>query len=367
MNNLKFNNGKFKIMQVTDIHALPKKNEDTINLLMKALEVEKPDIVIFTGDMLKGYSSRFKSEDRNSKVKMAIDNFLQPLLDKKIPFAITFGNHDNQTGLSNEEQEKIYSGYGGYVKGEYEYNAGTRSINILNGKEEKVFSIFLIDSNGNSKNGGYEPVYREQLEWFKSIRKKEIESYGKLSKGIVFQHIPLQEYYNTLKKVEKGAENSVVGFRKRNKNSYIIPEMKEGEIFKESICAPDENTGEFDVFFKDGNILAIFCGHDHKNSFVRKYKNIDLGYTPSIGFDEYGLGFKRGIRIIELNEENLMDYKTHILTYEKILGKKVKNPVKFYVYNIFPSSKEDAIQKLKILFLIILTMITIVFIFKKLF
>lgn len=57
---MKYNNGKFKIMQITDIQEIPKVSSDTMKLLNKANFAEGPDLLVLTGDKLKGYSSAFE-------------------------------------------------------------------------------------------------------------------------------------------------------------------------------------------------------------------------------------------------------------------------------------------------------------------
>ena len=53
---LHFNNGKFRIMQVTDTHISDSEEKDnnTISNLNKMLEYEKPDFVVITGDLISG-------------------------------------------------------------------------------------------------------------------------------------------------------------------------------------------------------------------------------------------------------------------------------------------------------------------------
>ena len=53
---MKFNkDGKFKIMQITDIQEIYNVSNDTLKLLEAAVEKEKPDLVVYTGDQIKGY------------------------------------------------------------------------------------------------------------------------------------------------------------------------------------------------------------------------------------------------------------------------------------------------------------------------
>src|ERR1035437_2578704 len=54
---LKFNNGKFKIVQFTDLHWVADAkhavaNDSTIQLMRYVITTEKPDLVIFTGDVV---------------------------------------------------------------------------------------------------------------------------------------------------------------------------------------------------------------------------------------------------------------------------------------------------------------------------
>lgn len=60
---MKFNkNGKFKIMQITDIQEIYNVTPDTLKLLENAVEKEKPDLVIYTGDQIKGYGVTYKGQ-----------------------------------------------------------------------------------------------------------------------------------------------------------------------------------------------------------------------------------------------------------------------------------------------------------------
>ena len=58
---MKFNKGKkFKIMQITDMQEIPAVSPDTIALLEAAIETEKPDLVVYTGDQIKGYGITYR-------------------------------------------------------------------------------------------------------------------------------------------------------------------------------------------------------------------------------------------------------------------------------------------------------------------
>lgn len=71
--------------------------------------------------------------------------------------------------------------------------------------------------------------------------------------------------------------------------------------------------------------MAIYVGHDHKNNFIGTYKNVDLGFTPSSGFNAYGNRTKRGVRCFILDEKEPDSYKTYSRTYEDLVGKKCQD------------------------------------------
>lgn len=66
---MKFNKGKkFKIMQITDMQEIPAVSPDTIALLEAAIETEKPDLVVYTGDQIKGYGVPTAARAKNWKM-----------------------------------------------------------------------------------------------------------------------------------------------------------------------------------------------------------------------------------------------------------------------------------------------------------
>lgn len=98
--------GKFKIVQVSDTHmvtgvgvckdaidadgkALPDSAADplTIDFIRKILDQENPDLIIFTGDQL-----HHDIPDTQS----ALFKVYAPVIERSIPFAAVFGNHDSE-------------------------------------------------------------------------------------------------------------------------------------------------------------------------------------------------------------------------------------------------------------------------------
>ena len=97
-----------------------------------------------------------------------------------------------------------------------------------------------------------------------------------------------------------------------------------------------------------GDVIAAFCGHDHNNSFVGEYNGLIMGYTQGCGFNVYGPKLERGVRIIDLDENNLNTFSTYTTMYKDIKSvKDIHNKVKYLIYSYAPPSVESVIPVVK--------------------
>lgn len=340
---LRFNSDhKFKIMQIADTQEIPAVSPDTLSLINNALDREKPDLVIFTGDQIKGYSKKFKKDP--AIIEGTIDILVEPIAKRNIPFMVTYGNHDAQCGVDNRGQYKFYAKYDNFISGDLRNSddVGTADIQIYSSTEDKpVFELYIIDSHGKAKDGtGYAPVDKKQIEWYVSRREQLKAENGDYLPSLVFQHIPVPEFFDVIKKVPKGTKGAVPAYGAHENEYFVLNDetIAEGGFMLESPASPDVNTGEFEAMSEKGDVLGIYVGHDHNNSFVVKYKGVDLGYTQGAGFNVYGPGENRGVRIFELDETAPREYKTHTATFKELCGTKIKTPVKEFIYKHAPTS-----------------------------
>ena len=340
---LRFNSDhKFKIMQIADTQEIPAVSPDTLSLINNALDREKPDLVIFTGDQIKGYSKKFKKDP--VIIESTIDILVEPIAKRNIPFMVTYGNHDAQCGVDNRGQYKCYAKYDNFISGDLRNSddVGTADIQIYSSTEDKpVFELYIIDSHGKAKDGaGYAPVDKKQIEWYVSRREQLKAENGDYLPSLVFQHIPVPEFFDVIKKVPKGTKGAVPAYGEHENEYFVLNDetIAEGGFMLESPASPDVNTGEFEAMSEKGDVLGIYVGHDHNNSFVVKYKGVDLGYTQGAGFNVYGPGENRGVRIFELDETAPREYKTHTATFKELCGTKIKTPVKEFIYKHAPTS-----------------------------
>lgn len=345
---LKFNGGKFRLMQITDIQDTQFTSRDTIDFIKAALEKEKPDLVVFTGDQVKSYGFSMVLGSKNENIKKTIRNILAPLEEKGIPFTYVYGNHDvpKKTG-DYDFQTDIYENSPCCANKEaFARYKRTDSLCIPVYSEDgrkPVVAFYMIDNCGKLPDGG-NGVHPDQMDWMDetSAAISEING-GEKVPSLVFQHIPVYEMYEMLDEVPKGTEGAIEGnCRRRNHFYKATDEMKaRGEFMGESVACPGTPSEQFERWLKMGNIMGAYFGHDHNNCFTGNVRGIDLGYTSGAGFNVYGPDLNRGVRIFDF-EENKQGYETRVTYYKDILGGKVHNELKRYIYNNAPSSVDAA-------------------------
>ena len=238
--------GKFKILQLTDTHYVSgdSRSERALANVIRMLDEEKPDFVIHTGDVVFGAPAEASARE-----------LLQPLVDRKIPFAVAMGNHDSDFDLSRTEMYKVLRSVPGNVNtpDDLGISGCSNDILTLSGPAgiERVF--YLIDSGNRDylagiKSWGY--VHYDQIEWYrKASRALAEQNGGKPVPAIVFQHIPVPEYSQAL-------------YDSGKKARFMV-----GNLGEEP-AVPDFNSGEYTAMREMGDVQAMVAGHDHNNDFV---------------------------------------------------------------------------------------------------
>ena len=92
---LKFNEaGEFKIVQFTDVHFKYGNPASDIALerIDEVLKAERPDLVVLTGDVI--YA---KPADKGMRT------VLERVAAHNVPFVVTFGNHDDEQGMTRTQ------------------------------------------------------------------------------------------------------------------------------------------------------------------------------------------------------------------------------------------------------------------------
>lgn len=304
---LKFRpDGKFKILQFTDTHYIAgdPRSSRAMECVKEALEAEKPDLVIHTGDIL------FGSPDKESALEI-----MRPISESGIPFAVALGNHDSQFGSSREEIFSLIRNLPGCLNKppmEGIYGCSNDVITIENNKRpERV--LYLFDSmdavilKGEEEIHSYDYIRYNQIGWYRHLSEKFTrENGGKPIPSLAFFHIPL-------------------------------PEIKEGLLDPSSVlignnceppCPSRLNSGLLAQFRELGDVEAIITGHDHDCDYVLQYGHMYYIYGRFSGCDTVynHLGVK-GNSEMKISGSRLFEFtsgKKGFRTWIRLLGGEVQ-------------------------------------------
>lgn len=321
---IKFQNGKLKIMHITDTHMEDENIDYSLVLIARACDIEKPHIAIVTGDNVLNY-------DDAEKTKSYISRFMKIFSDRNIPVAITFGNHDSEVGpLSRRELMAFYNTFDCSItneNGRELSETGTFNIPVFSGDGSKIkFNLWVFDSGDYDDAGHYGCMSAEDVEWYRQKSDLITKEKGKKVYSLAFQHIIVPEVYDVLKKVNS---HKLYSFRHMyNKNEYYMfdPNQVNFGTLNETPCCGFPNYGQFEAMVEKGDVLGVFSGHDHTNAFAVKYKGIDIGNSLSTRFNGDRFSTMYGYRILEVNENNTALYTTRIERWYNMYSKNdIKN------------------------------------------
>lgn len=284
---LKLNeDGKFKIIQITDLHYGENEVYDmyTQALMEGLFDLEQADLAVLTGDMVSGYAW----DNSTGWYETQWKNWTKAFINRNQTYMYIQGNHDSQADFDRdsiadldmeieqsitEKGPKDINGTSNYVKTVYD-STGTK----------KLFYLWAFDSMSDNCQGvlGYGCVYPNQIEWYRQKSAELIaEDDGKVIPGYAFFHIPLQEF------LDMWNLNDVYG------NAY------------DPISCQSVDTGLYAEMRQIGNIEAIVVGHDHQNDYWGEYNGMKFYFGRKTGYGGYGPHYyQRGARVFEFSLEN---------------------------------------------------------------
>ena len=276
---LQFNkDGKFKIVQFTDVHFKYKNPASDIALerINQVLDEEQPDFVIFTGDVV--YSA---------PADKGMLQVLEQVSKRKLPFVVTFGNHDNEQGMTREQLYDIIRQVPGNLmpdRGSVLSPDYVLTVKASSDAKKDAAVLYCMDSNSYSPLKdvkGYSWLTFDQVNWYRQQSAAyTARNGGKPLPALAFFHIPVPEYNEAA-----SDENAILrGTR------------------MEEACAPKLNTGMFTAMKESGDVMGIFVGHDHDNDYAVMWKGILLAYGRFTGGNTEYNHLPNGARIIVLDE-----------------------------------------------------------------
>lgn len=279
--------GTFTIVQFTDIHWIDGSEPDQRSLaLMEAVvRDEAPDLVFYTGDII--YTGgRGEGRPLCTDPFAAFASAVSAAESNGIPWAAVFGNHDTEEGVTRAELAAHMERFDWSVSetGPDSLSGhGNFTLRIAGREGNAAAVLYGFDSGDYSKLPhvrGYDWIKRDQIEWYARQSRGLTESNGGVPvPALSFFHIPLPEY--------KTVWETAVCYGHKH----------------ESVCSPALNSGMFTAMTECGDVMGVFCGHDHINDYWGELCGIRLCYGRATGYHTYGReGFPRGARVIRLKE-----------------------------------------------------------------
>ncbi|TXK75889.1 metallophosphoesterase family protein [Paenibacillus sp. N3.4] len=277
----------FTITQFTDLHWKDGGIEDqqTRRLIEDVLDAERPDLVVFTGDVIyTGYVT--PGEPVCEQPLQAFREAVHAAEARGIPWAVVFGNHDTETMITRDELMDTVLAHTHTVtqRGPEGVNGvGNYQLTISGSDGQTAAALYFFDSGNLSplpSIKGYDWIHRDQINWYTEQSWKLRSSHGAQPlPALAFFHIPLPEY--------KHVWDSAACYGNKLEN----------------VCCSPVNSGLFAAMTEMGDVVGTFCGHDHINDYWGELHGIRLCYGRATGYNTYGKdGFPRGARMIRLRE-----------------------------------------------------------------
>jgi predicted phosphodiesterase len=279
MKNLYMTQSTYRILQITDIHLMKCPSDDqTYDLMKKAIIDTKPDFIIITGDITMTHDNI----ELLNNLRIFLDSF-------SIYWSFVFGNHDHESLLSLDEQANILmnSQYCCFEKGNpLIKGCGNHYLKVV--KDDQLIALLgmldthntRIDVIDGKEIWSYDYLDQGQIDDTIQTIESLKEEYNTFS-SLFFFHIPLTEY-------KKAIEQNDVSIK--------------GSCFEEISCS------KYDSFFfpqvlKTNTLKGVFVGHDHVCDFSFMNEGCLLAFGRCTGHYNYTMpSFQKGARVIDIDK-----------------------------------------------------------------
>lgn len=321
-----------KVLHVTDIHIgggifTLKKDKKALKEVATMLQAEKPDLVITTGDntfAVPALAFHGGGTFNNGMVAKTLMKFFE---QEAVYYTTTFGNHDTESFdyTSRQRLAEMYMSdknkhcilHQDFTDTDAKIPSVTNQIILIKNKKGDISkALLLLDSNSyasnnplDSLNWNYDVLHDAQIKW----AAKALKDLGN-PQVLEFQHIPTGEFQEAYLQLEANQ------FKDTKTVQYISGVW--GEEYSEKCksrilyggvqmnpASPAEKDQLFETLGPDGTntLEAIFCGHDHTNNAVVRYKGVLLSYNYAEDNIAYpGLdksGTQRGATLITISPD----------------------------------------------------------------
>ncbi|KAJ7893257.1 Metallo-dependent phosphatase-like protein [Mycena leptocephala] len=317
--------GNFKVVSFSDMHMGERPGDgswapwgpanDAATQVVHAtvLDNEKPNYVVFNGDMMTG-ENVFAANATNY-----LDMVYAPTVARNIPFSSSHGNHDNANNINHQEEieyEQSHYPELSYTRsdaGPKPYGSGNYWVPVYAKSTDWVPAAILwffdsrsfVSGTGNGPGpvpdaANYYWVDPDTVpRYIKMQRMLMSAMWWKVPPALVFVHIPVQKAQILAPLPSPGDHDdepdpSTQGFFNNTYTGLDLP-------FWDEIIALDGGKG---------NVLAITSGHDHGESWCARSKDssgISICFNGHSGYGGYVTQHSavRNGRVFNLNLKDL--------------------------------------------------------------
>lgn len=263
------------------------------------LDAESPQLAVLNGDLITGENTML------ANATAYIDTIVAPLVDRAIPWASTYGNHDSAVNLSRaallaREQRHIgcltqnmlssrVAGVSNYYIPVYPATKRPHGIDDV-----PAALLWFFDSRGGNyfgelhAQGNAVPqpdwVDASVVAWFAATKAALSRQWGRHVPSLVFVHIPIAAMLAF-------QNHGVEGHRAPGINDDV-PVAQQGQGWGPG----DVPSGDSDAYVGQDipfmselldtpGLLAVFSGHDHGNDWCGRWK----GKLPGLDLEGNGL------------------------------------------------------------------------------
>lgn len=323
--------GSFKILQLADLHfsveelacrdvedvARCQSQNDTLALVERWLDEEKPDLVVFTGDQLNGQGT---SWDEHS----VMPGWLIPVVRRKIPWLPLFGNHDSESGfLTRREQMELLALYPyslAQVGPRDVHGAGNYDVAVHAPAPDntELLTLWSLDSGAHPSFSVLRPwevylydwVHSDQVQWMVHALRSRVpipwpykpkaqppavvrsrRAPAQRPPGIVFVHIPLPEAFD---KVDTDASGKELRVGVREERYARLGGQARRGVFDAMLAERNAETP---------SVRLYVHGHMHNNEDCRRVRGVWICFGGGVSYAAYGkVGFARRARVYRITD-----------------------------------------------------------------
>ncbi len=305
----------FTVLNLTDVQIVQsdiQENSPCLKLFLKTvnelIERSRPQLITISGDITYG------DGDSSFEVYRYFAEFIESF---ETPWAVVWGNHDNQGGTAHIERiVSLFQTYPHFV-----YESGDKALgngNYVIAVEESgkiVQGLLMMDTHDRlpyqDSTGEIRDVWAKvtplQLDWYKE-QVNRLKAQG-CNDTVLITHIPIYAYREAFGAAfPKDKEAKDVSLEQSYQGECWNDGYKEsfGVRYEGECCYP-EDEGAFDVIKECQSTKLVLCGHDHVNCWSIRYQGVQLMYALKTGSGCYWSEKLNGGTILKIQSDGRVD------------------------------------------------------------